>query len=147
VGKTRLAVSMADTWRLHSEPVADFVSFVDLASLVDPDLVTETLAAQLGLHEQPGRAVVATVVDAIQSARGLLILDNCEHLIDACARVVNELLIACPKLHIMSTSRQPLGIAGEVVCSSSTCRTFELWRTYAGVWMAYHWPSNWPLPV
>jgi non-specific serine/threonine protein kinase len=115
VGKTRLAVRMADTWRLHNEQVAGFVSFVDLASLLDPDLLTETLATQLGLHEQPGRAVVATVVDAIRSARGLLILDNCEHLIGACARVANELLIACPKLHIMSTSRQPLGIAGEVV--------------------------------
>jgi predicted ATPase len=79
VGKTRLAVRVADTWRLDGENVAEIVSFVDLASLLDPDLVPETLAAQLGLREQPGRAVEATLVDAIQNAAGLLILDNCAH--------------------------------------------------------------------
>jgi hypothetical protein len=68
VGKTRLAVSVADGWSLDGEQVVDIVAFMDLASLLDPDLAPETLAARLGSAKQPGRGVVATLVDAVQSA-------------------------------------------------------------------------------
>jgi non-specific serine/threonine protein kinase len=115
VGKTRLAVRVAGNWKPNCGQIEDFVSFVDLASCLEPELLPETLVAQLGLSEQPGRAVVPTLVDAFQNATGLLILDNCEHVIDACARLVYELLLACPYLRILATSREPIGIEGEVI--------------------------------
>ena len=112
VGKTRLAVALVHGLRAGDGAA---VAFVDLAPLADPQLVAQTVASGLGVREQPGRPVLATLVEALQSKELLLVLDNCEHLVQACATLGYELLSACPDLSILATSREPLGIAGEIV--------------------------------
>jgi non-specific serine/threonine protein kinase len=112
VGKTRLALAVLQDSRVYKHAN---VYFADLAPLGDPELVPQSIAVQLGIPEQPGRAVVATLIDALESDSGLLVLDNCEHLVDACARLIAALLSNCPSLHVMTTSREPLLIAGEKV--------------------------------
>ncbi len=112
VGKTRLAAALACALYADEETT---VEFVELAPLADPQLVAQTVASELGVREQPGRPVLATLVDVFQGKELLLVLDNCEHLIQACARLGYELLSACPDLRILATSREPLGIAGETV--------------------------------
>ena len=69
-----------------------------------------------GLAEQPGIPVVERLVGALQATRALLVLDNCEHLHAACAELIAQLLSGCPQLHILATSREPLGTAGEMRC-------------------------------
>jgi predicted ATPase/DNA-binding CsgD family transcriptional regulator len=112
IGKTRLAL------RLGSELVDRYpegVWLVDLAPVADPALVALTVAAALGVREQPGREMLVTLAEYL-SARGvLLILDNCEHLVLATAEASQALLRACPSLRILATSRQALGIDGETV--------------------------------
>ena len=115
VGKTRLALTAAREWMTKDREAGALVAFVDLAPLADPGLVPQTVAAQFGLPEQPDRPVLATLVEALQGQAGLLILDNCEHLIQACAALVQELLTACPDLRVLATSREPLLTAGEKV--------------------------------
>ena len=112
VGKTRLALALLYEMRTDSQ--AD-IAFIDFAPLVDPDLVPQTVASALGVREQPGRSVVATLIKVIQSKSLLLVLDNCEHLIHACATLAEDLLGACPNLRILATSREPMGLGGEVV--------------------------------
>ena len=110
-GKTRLALAVA------SEVVEDFedgVWMVDLASLADPALVPQAIASTLGVREQPGRSLVETLSDYLGSRKVLLVLDNCEHLIETCAGLAETLLRSCPKLRILATSREALGIVGEV---------------------------------
>ncbi|HEU5098749.1 MAG TPA: tetratricopeptide repeat protein [Roseiflexaceae bacterium] len=110
-GKTRLALAVAN------ELMADYpdgVWLVDLAPLADPALVPRAVATVLGVREQPQRSLTATLVDALQSRTLLLLLDNCEHLIDACAEFAQTLLSACPPLRILATSRERLAIAGEI---------------------------------
>jgi non-specific serine/threonine protein kinase len=110
LGKTRLALELGA--RLAAE-YADGVGFVELAPLADPDLVPQTVSAALGLAEQSGRPLVETLSDYLGPVRLLLILDNCEHLVAACAELADCLLRAAPGLRILATSREPLGIAGE----------------------------------
>jgi predicted ATPase/DNA-binding NarL/FixJ family response regulator len=110
VGKTRLALEVAAEL---VEQFPDGVRLVELAPLTDPDLVPQAVAAALGLREQPGRTVPDTLTDALRFLRMLLVLDNCEHLVDACAGLADGLLRACPGLVILATSREPLGIDGE----------------------------------
>src|SRR5258708_22851029 len=112
VGKTRLAVTVAREWLTEG---CAFVAFIDLAPLSDAELVPQTVAAQLGVPEQPRRPVMATLIGSLQGMAGLLVLDNCEHLVQACAVLAHELLTACPGLRILSTKREPLSIAGETV--------------------------------
>ena len=112
VGKTRLAVALARGLRADKGTT---VAFVDLAPLADPQLLAHTVASELGVREQPGRPMLATLVDVLQGKELLLVLDNCEHLIEACASLGYELLPTCPDLRILATSREPLGIAGETV--------------------------------
>lgn len=108
VGKTRLALrAAASQHRAH-----DAVWLVDLTSLKDPALVPQTVAATLGVRDSAAGPVRA-VVEFLTSQRTLLVLDNCEHLIDACAALAGHLLSAVPELRILATSRQSLGIAGE----------------------------------
>ncbi|MBI3659152.1 tetratricopeptide repeat protein [Candidatus Acetothermia bacterium] len=111
-GKTRLGLQIAS--HLLKE-YADGVWWVELASLTDPNLVVQAIASALGVKEQAGRQLLATVADYLHAKQVLLVLDNCEHLIEACAKVVQELLKACPKLQMLVTSREPLGILGETV--------------------------------
>ena len=112
VGKTRLAVALLRSPRRNRLGAG---AFVDLAPLGHPELVPQTVAARLGVREQPGRPVLATLVDVLRRAPLLLVLDNCEHLVEACARLAEALLRACPGLRVLATSREPLGVAGEVV--------------------------------
>jgi len=111
-GKTRLALQVAS-----DVPAAydDGVWLVDLAPLSNADLVPHKVAAALGVAEQPGRTLLATLTDFLRSRQVLLILDNCEHQVEACALLVEALLGACPGLTMLATSREALGIAGEML--------------------------------
>ncbi len=109
-GKTRLALEVArDLVGIYPNGVW----LVELAPLSDPELVPQAVAAALGVREQPGRPLVRTLSDHLGSKQTLLVLDNCEHLIGACARLVDALLNACPGLRVLATSREALRIAGE----------------------------------
>jgi predicted ATPase len=111
IGKTRLALAALDA---TSAERAHQVAFVELASLVDPALLSGTVAAKLGVREQRGQSVHDTLLDVLRPCTLLLVLDNCEHLIDACAILANDLLRACPGVRILATSREPMRISGEV---------------------------------
>jgi predicted ATPase/DNA-binding SARP family transcriptional activator len=110
VGKTRLAVEVAGR---AAAAWPDGVALADLAPVADPGLVPHAVAAALGLREDPGRPPAATLADALRPKRLLLVLDNCEHLLEACARLADALLRACPHLRLLATSREALGVAGE----------------------------------
>jgi predicted ATPase/class 3 adenylate cyclase len=110
-GKTRLALQVAADL-LDAYP--DGVWLVELAPLAEPALVPDAVAAALGVREAPGEAIQATLLAFLRTRRLLLLLDNCEHLIDACAHLATALLRTCPEVRILATSRQALGIAGEV---------------------------------
>jgi non-specific serine/threonine protein kinase len=86
---------------------------VELAALRDPGLVPQAVAAPLGVREERDRLLPATLTDALRPKRVLLVLDNCEHVVDACARLADGLLRACPRLTVLATSREALGLAGE----------------------------------
>lgn len=109
-GKTRLALEMSKDL-VSAYP--DGVWLVELAPISDPALVPNAVAAALGVHEQPGRPLEDTLADVLRSRRMLLILDNCEHLIDACLRLVDTLLRSCKHLRVLATSREALGVVGE----------------------------------
>jgi len=112
-GKTRLALQVA------AEVIEDFpdgVWLVDLAPLSDPGLLPQTVAGVLGLGEEGGdRTLTETLTDALRLKSLLLLWDNCEHLVDACARLAESLLRACPGLRLLATSREALAIGGEAV--------------------------------
>ena len=111
VGKTRLALEVAG--RMMGE-CRDGVWYVDLAPIIDPDLVPVAVARALGLPDQPGRSTMETLLRFIGDRQMLVVLDNCEHLLDACAALIVALLGACPGLTLLTTSREPIGVAGEV---------------------------------
>src|SRR5215211_4510381 len=110
-GKTRLALAVASE---VVEGFEDGVWLVDLAPLADPSLVPQALASTLGAREQPARLLTETLSDYLGSKKVLVVLDNCEHLIETCAELVETLLRSCPELRILATSREALGIAGEI---------------------------------
>jgi predicted ATPase/class 3 adenylate cyclase len=110
-GKTRLAIQLAG--QLAGE-FDDGVWYVDLAPITDPDLVPVTVARALGLPDQPGRSTMDTLTRFIADRQMLMVLDNCEHLLDASAALVNALLGATAGLTFLATSREPIGVAGEV---------------------------------
>lgn len=111
-GKTRLALALAEV--MH-EDFPDGAWWTDLSPLGGPDLVAPAVATTLGVREQQGRNVLGTLVDCVGARSLLLVLDNCEHLLDACARIVDALLHAGPRVRIVATSREGLGIPGEVL--------------------------------
>jgi predicted ATPase/DNA-binding SARP family transcriptional activator/DNA-binding CsgD family transcriptional regulator len=111
-GKTRLALEVA---RDLVGTYPDGVWLAELAPLSDPTLVARTVAATLGVREQPDRSLTQTLCNDLASRRMLLVLDNCEHLVDAAARFAKDLLSACPGLKVLATSREPLRISGETV--------------------------------
>ena len=92
----------------------DGVWYVDLAPITDPDIVPITVARALGLPDQPGRSTMDTLARFIGDHQMLVVLDNCEHQLDACAALVVALLGACPALTLLATSREPIAVAGEV---------------------------------
>jgi len=111
-GKTRLGLQAAAGL---ADGSGDGVWFVDLAPLQDGDLAAAATASVLGIREDPGRPITETLVDAVGDRRLLVLLDNCEHLIDACAKLADALLRGCPNIVLLTTSREPLGIDGEQV--------------------------------
>jgi predicted ATPase/class 3 adenylate cyclase/DNA-binding CsgD family transcriptional regulator len=111
VGKTRLAVQVAG--QIAGE-FGDGVWYVDLAPITDPELVPSTVARALGLPDQPGRSTIDTLSRFVTDRQMLMVLDNCEHLLDACAVAIDALLSAGPGLALLTTSREPIGVAGEM---------------------------------
>lgn len=99
----------------HGSPFPDGVRLVKLAALAEPSLLPQSVAAALGLPEEPGRPLLQTLQTWAGSRQFLLVLDNCEHLISACAALVEALLVACPALTVLATSREVLRIDGEQV--------------------------------
>jgi predicted ATPase/DNA-binding XRE family transcriptional regulator len=112
IGKTRLAVAVARSVVPHqfTKPV-----MVELGSQSDPRLVPDQLAASLGVPLRAGHPAIDAVLAKLADAHPLIVLDNCEHLLAACAALVDALLVGCPGLRILATSRQPLGLARELV--------------------------------
>ncbi|MGH2352716.1 MAG: ATP-binding protein, partial [Chloroflexota bacterium] len=113
VGKTRLAVEVA---RGLVEAHPDGVWLVALGPLADPDLVPRAIAAAAGVELAPGRPPMAALADTLRPRQLLLVLDNCEHLVEACAAAAEALLRDCPQVRLLATSREPFGCAGETVC-------------------------------
>jgi predicted ATPase/class 3 adenylate cyclase len=109
-GKTRLALQVAAEL---VEDYGDGVWLTELAALADPGLVPQTLASAIGVREQPGRAITETLLERLRAKSCLLVLDNCEHLLEACARLTEGLLRNCPEVRVLASSREGLGIAGE----------------------------------
>jgi predicted ATPase/DNA-binding CsgD family transcriptional regulator len=110
-GKTRLALKVA------VETASDFddgVWYADLAPITHPDVVPATVAHALGLPDQPGRSSIDTVRRFIGDRHMLLVVDNCEHMLDASADLFVDLLGSCPRLTLLATSREPIGVTGEV---------------------------------
>jgi len=118
VGKTRLALqAAADALGAagppEGAPYPDGGWLVELAALADPALVPQAVAAAVGVRDDPGRPLLAALTDALRPKRALVLLDNCEHLLAACARLADALLRACPHVRVLATSREALGTAGE----------------------------------
>ena len=109
-GKTRLVLQAAADL---IDEFPDGVWFVELAPLTDPDLIPQTVASLLGLREAAGLTLMAMLLDHLHAKTTLLILDNCEHLIEACAQFADKILHAASKVKFLATSREALGIAGE----------------------------------
>lgn len=109
-GKSRLAVEAASRMRASCP---HGVWLVALAPLADPHLVVQTAATALGIRESPGSDLAATMRDALRDRDLLLIMDNCEHLLASSAALINLLLEGCPRVRILATSREPIGVPGE----------------------------------
>src|SRR6266508_5776274 len=112
VGKTRLALRSATDLR---RGIADGVWLVELAGLRDPELVTKAVMTSLDLRDESSQWPVSRLIEYVAPKRLLVVLDNCEHLIDACAVLGDSFLRESTGLRIMATSRQPLGVTGETV--------------------------------
>ena len=112
IGKTTLATHAA---RELADEFPDGVWMVDLADLRDGALLVDVVAAAVGLHDQAGRSLIEALVAVLAGQRTLIVLDNCEHLIDDVARLVDTLLYNCQQVHILATSREILDIGGECV--------------------------------
>jgi non-specific serine/threonine protein kinase len=110
VGKTRLGLEVAGDLLLD---FPDGVHFVELASVFDARRILPTVATTLGIFDEPGRELSDTLAVALRFRHLLLVLDNCEHLIEACAEIAHQLLVASRRLAILATSREPLMVTGE----------------------------------
>ncbi len=109
-GKTRLALKFAER-QLSAFP--DGVWFAPLGGVTDPAIVQQTVLGALGLKDEPGKPTLTTLTDHLRTHHAMVILDNCEHLLEECAGLVEALLQGCPGLRIVVTSRQSLGTSGE----------------------------------
>src|SRR5579884_1260938 len=111
-GKTRLALQVAAD---RVEEYADGVWLVELAAIADLGLVPQTVAVALGVSEEPNRPLGETLANYLRPKSLLLVLDNCEHLLTACAQLADTLLRTCPKVRILASSREGLGLLGEAL--------------------------------
>jgi non-specific serine/threonine protein kinase len=109
MGKTRFATEIAAGLL---DQYQDGCWLVNFAPITDGNLVVSTVAQALGMREEAGRPITDTLTDHLRSRKLLLVLDNCEHLLEACASLVKALLSSCLNLRILATSREALGIAG-----------------------------------
>ena len=109
-GKTRLSLQVAADLL---DRYFDGVWLVELAALSDPALVPQAVADVLGVKEEPGQPISRALAERLKFKRLLLILDNCEHLVAACATLATDLLRSCPGVHLLTSSREPLKVAGE----------------------------------
>lgn len=110
-GKTRLALAAVER---VADGFEDGVAWVWLSSISDGDLVPEAVASAVGAREAPGLTPVEAAVECLEDRELLLVLDNCEHLVDDCAALADLLLRACPGLKVLTTSRELLNVAGEI---------------------------------
>src|SRR5687768_15079893 len=108
-GKTRLAVEVAGD---VASRFPDGTCWVDLQGVGEPALVAPAVGAAVGVRERPEQALVDTLAEQLHARHLLVVLDNCEHLVGACAELVSELSSACPELHVLATSRVPLVVEG-----------------------------------
>jgi predicted ATPase/DNA-binding CsgD family transcriptional regulator len=127
-GKTRLALHAA--WEA-GPAYAGGIWLAELASLADPALLPQTLASVLNVREEAGRPWIQSIIDHLQKRQVLLLLDNCEHLVEACAQLCTGLLSACPDIRILTTSREILRVPGEAVWQVPPLSLPELqpWRS------------------
>ncbi|MEU1375452.1 BTAD domain-containing putative transcriptional regulator [Streptomyces triculaminicus] len=112
VGKTQLALAGAAK---AAGRLPDGVYVVELDAVTSPELVQSAVAGALGIPAGPGRPVMDALCGALAPRHALLVLDNCEHLLDACAELADLLLTRCPRLHVLATSREPLALPDEVI--------------------------------
>jgi non-specific serine/threonine protein kinase len=112
VGKTRLSIKVGEQ---IAEDYANGVWLIELAPILDPSLVPYTTASVFGLRDNSQRGIIDVLCDYLRDKRMLLILDNCEHILDACAQLIDAVLKTCPKLKILATSRESLNITGEAI--------------------------------
>src|SRR5205823_5717278 len=110
VGKTSLALELAGR-SADQYPQGSWL--VELAPLANPALVSQAVASTLGVREHRGEALLTTIGEHLGSRPVLLLLDNCEHVVEACAELVGTLVRSCPALRLIATSRERLGVAGE----------------------------------
>ena len=127
-GKTRLAFEVATELARDS---GDGVWLVELAGLSDGELVPHAVESVLGVESRSARSAEEALVAHVGERRMLVVLDNCEHLIRACARLTERLLTACPNLRVLATSREPLHVAGEVVWRVPSLPPREAARLFA----------------
>jgi predicted ATPase/DNA-binding CsgD family transcriptional regulator len=109
-GKTRLAVEVVG---VMASRFSDGACWVDLQGVGGPGPVARAIGGAVGVHERPGQALADTLAEHLRARQLLVVLDNCEHLVEACADLVARLSSACPQLHVLATSRVPLVVAGE----------------------------------
>jgi predicted ATPase/class 3 adenylate cyclase len=126
VGKTRVALEVA---RQTVDQYRDGAWLVELAPLANPDLVPSVVLAALGFGSQPSATPTQSLISSLKEREMICILDNCEHLLGACARLADALLRGCPQLRILATSRELLGISGETVWRVPSMATPESTRT------------------
>ena len=113
-GKTRLAYEVA-TLELQLDRHVDGVWCVELAPVASGDLVAQAIAAVFGLREEFGRPLLDTLTEQLRDVSALIVVDNCEHLLDGVATVIETVLQRCPGVRVITTSREALGVSGEVV--------------------------------
>ena len=111
-GKTRLSLQVADGLLDGS---GEGVWLAELAAVLDEDAVAPRIAEALRLAPRPGRPVLETLLDALAPQDVLIVLDNCEHLIGGCAKTADAIMRRCPRVRLLATSREPLGISGETI--------------------------------
>jgi non-specific serine/threonine protein kinase len=112
IGKTRLALEVA---MRESTEFAFGVWLVEVGRLVDSELLAAHVAEALGIRDQPPRPLIDTLCEALHERSVLLVLDGCEHVLPACIALVDRLLLSCPRVRVLVTSREPLGLAGEAI--------------------------------
>jgi predicted ATPase/class 3 adenylate cyclase len=110
-GKTRLSLQVAADLL---EKFDHGIWFIELAPLADPELIPQTILSAIGISEQPGKETIVLLKEYLHEKKTLIVLDNCEHLIEASAKVANTLLNAAPELKILASSREALGVKGEL---------------------------------